>query len=140
MLSCLEQNNIKYQQVFIEVTETSFISNIEIAKQNINELRGKGIQFAMDDFGSGYASIQTLRNIEFDRIKIDQSYIQGPMNDLNLALIKALIWTARAINVDLVAEGIETEEQFTILSSLGCSLGQGFYLDQFEKRTVNIKD
>ena len=139
LLSCLKLNNIDCQQVFIEVTETSFISNIEIAKHNINKLREKGIQFAMDDFGSGYASIQTLRDIEFDRIKIDKSYIQGPMTDLNLALIKALIWTARAINVDLVAEGIETEEQLTILGSLGCSLGQGFYLDQFEENRKKTK-
>ena len=139
LLGYLEQNNINHQQVFIELTETSFISNIEIAKQNIDELREKGIQFAMDDFGSGYASIQTLRDIEFDRIKIDKSYIKGPMNDLNLALIKALIWTARAINVDLVAEGIETEEQLTILGSLGCSLGQGFYLDQFQDQSTNTK-
>ena len=93
----------------------------------------------MDDFGTGYASIQTLRNIKFDQIKIDRSYIQGPMNDINLALIKSLIWTARAINVDLVAEGIETEEQLNTLSSLGCTLGQGFFLDQFDERNMEAK-
>ena len=139
LLDRLAQNNINNDQICIEVTETAFISNIELAKRNIALLRLENIQVAMDDFGTGYASIQTLRNIKFDQIKIDRSYIQGPMNDINLALIKSLIWTARAINVDLVAEGIETEEQLNTLSSLGCTLGQGFFLDQFDERNMEAK-
>ena len=129
-LSHLDRNTIQPNQVYIEVTETAFISNVEIAKENILILRAKGIKFAMDDFGTGYASIQILRHIKMDRIKIDHSYVREATDDIGLSMIKTVIWMARALDVELVAEGIEEEEQLSTLSSMGCALGQGFYLDR----------
>jgi len=129
-LSHLDRNAIQANHVYIEVTETAFISNVEIAKENILNLRRKGVKFAMDDFGTGYASIQILKHIKMDRIKIDQSYIKEATDDIGLSMIKTVIWMARALDVELVAEGIEEEEQLGTLSSIGCTLGQGFYLDR----------
>ena len=106
-LSQLNSAGLKKTQIFIEVTETAFISNTEIAINNMNKLRKEGIRFAIDDFGTGYASISMLRHIAVERIKLDQSYIENIENDVEQALIKTVIWMARALKVELVAEGIE---------------------------------
>ena len=125
-LGQLNSAGLRNNQIFIEVTETAFINNIEIAKNNMNKLREHGIRFAIDDFGTGYASISMLRHIAVERIKLDQSYIENIENDVEQALIKTVIWMARALNVELVAEGIEKEDQLKALTALGCKLGQGF--------------
>ena len=80
----------------------------------------------MDDFGTGYASTQILRYIDIDRIKIDRSYTSNLDNTLEQSLIKTVIWMARSLKMDLVAEGIETKEQMRILSGLCCEFGQGY--------------
>ena len=122
----LNSVGLRNNQILIEVTETAFINNIEIAKKNMNRLREHGVRFAIDDFGTGYASISMLRHIAVERIKLDQSYIENIENDVEQALIKTVIWMARALNVELVAEGIEREDQLNALTALGCKLGQGF--------------
>ena len=106
----LNSVGLRNNQILIEVTETAFINNIEIAKKNMNRLREHGVRFAIDDFGTGYASISMLRHIAVERIKLDQSYIENIENDVEQALIKTVIWMARALNVELVAEGIERED------------------------------
>ena len=122
----LDKNKINPEAIYIEVTETAFIDNLDLARENINQLKKQGIRFAMDDFGTGYASIQILRYIDIDRIKIDRSYTSKLDNKLEQSLIKTVIWMARSLKMDLVAEGIETEEQMRILSGLGCEFGQGY--------------
>jgi len=128
-LKQLNNANINSKQIYIEVTETALISNIEIAKYNINKLKRHGIKFAIDDFGTGYASISLLRNISVERIKLDKTYIRNIKNEVDQALVKTVIWMSRALDVELVAEGIESEEQLNALAALGCQLGQGFWLE-----------
>ena len=99
----------------------------------MNKLRKEGIRSAIDDFGTGYASISMLRHIAVERIKLDQSYIENIENDVEQALIKTVIWMARALKVELVAEGIEREDQLIALSALGCKLGQGFLFNTQSK-------
>ena len=125
----LSNAKINSKQVYIEVTETALISNIAIARLNINKLRRNGVRFAVDDFGTGYASISLLRDISVERIKLDKSYTENIENDVDQALIKTVIWMARALKVELVAEGIEREEQLVALAALGCKIGQGFWLN-----------
>ena len=122
----LDKNKINPETIYIEVTETAFIDNLDLARENINQLKKQGVRFAMDDFGTGYASIQILRYIDIDRIKIDRSYTSKLDNKLEQSLIKTVIWMARSLKMDLVAEGIETKEQMRILSGLGCEFGQGY--------------
>lgn len=122
----LNKNKINPETIYIEVTETAFIDNLDLARENINQLKKQGVRFAMDDFGTGYASIQILRYIDIDRIKIDRSYTSKLDNKLEQSLIKTVIWMARSLKMDLVAEGIETKEQMRILSGLGCEFGQGY--------------
>jgi len=125
----LRNAKINSKQVYIEVTETALISNVAIAKLNIERLRKHGIRFALDDFGTGYASISLLRDISVERIKLDKSYIENIENDVEQALVKTVLWMARALKVELVAEGIEREEQLVALTALGCKIGQGFWLN-----------
>lgn len=125
----LRNAKINSRRVYIEVTETALISNVAIAKLNINRLRRNGIRFAVDDFGTGYASISLLRSISVERIKLDKSYIKNIENEVDQALIKTVVWMARALNIELVAEGIESEEQLIALTALGCKIGQGFWLN-----------
>ena len=106
----------------------------------MKKLREAGIKFAMDDFGTGYASISMLRHIAVERIKLDQSYIEHIENEVDQALIKTVIWMARALKVELVAEGIEREDQLKALTALGCKLGQGFLLDQVTKVRAHLHD
>ena len=106
----------------------------------MKKLREAGIKFAMDDFGTGYASISMLRHIAVERIKLDQSYIEHIENEVDQALIKTVIWMARALKVELVAEGIEREDQLKALTALGCKLGQGFLLDQETKLRAHLHD
>ncbi|WP_392348308.1 EAL domain-containing protein [Parasynechococcus sp.] len=80
----------------------------------------------MDDFGTGYASISILRHIVVERIKLEQSYIKQIESDIEQALIKTVIWMARVLDVELVAEGIEKEDQLKVLTALGCKPGQSF--------------
>jgi len=140
LLVQLSRAGLNCSQIYIEVTETAFISNIEIAKDNMKKLREAGIKFAMDDFGTGYASISMLRHIAVERIKLDQSYIEHIENEVDQALIKTVIWMARALKVELVAEGIEREDQLKALTALGCKLGQGFLLDQETKVRAHLHD
>ena len=126
----LRKAKINSKIVYIEVTETALISNIAIAKFNIDRLRKHGIRFAVDDFGTGYASISLLRNISVERIKLDKSYAANIENEVDQALVKTVIWMARALKVELVVEGIEREEQLVALAALGCKMGQGFWLNQ----------
>ena len=114
---------------YIEVTETALITNISIAKLNMKRLRKHGIKFAIDDFGTGYASISMLRDISVERIKLDKTYIENIQNEVDQALVKTVVWMSKALNVELVAEGIESEEQMNALAGLGCKLGQGLWLE-----------
>jgi len=125
----LEDSNINSEQVYIEVTETALITNVGIAKRNIEKLKKHGIKFAIDDFGTGYASISMLRNIAVERIKLDRTFIENIQNEVDQALVKTVIWMSKALKVELVAEGIESEEQLNALAALGCNLGQGFWLE-----------
>jgi EAL domain-containing protein (putative c-di-GMP-specific phosphodiesterase class I) len=87
------------------------------------------VRVALDDFGTGYSSLQHLSQLPFDTLKIDQSFVRS-MNDSENALmiVKAIVQLAGNLRIGLIAEGIETEKQATVLSALGCERGQGYYL------------
>jgi len=111
----------------IEVTEGVLISNPEQAKRAFNGLRELGVKIALDDFGCGYASIGTLREFGFDSMKIDRSLILAANDDENgCAVLRATVALANALHLPVTAEGIETEEQATIVRMSGCNKLQGY--------------
>jgi EAL domain-containing protein (putative c-di-GMP-specific phosphodiesterase class I) len=123
----LLQYGISGPQLGLEVTESSLIPNMGIALTVLGRLRRLGVSLLMDDFGTGYSSLSYLHSFPFDVLKIDRSFV-GRMNDGDQAfqIIRTIIDLARVLGMDVVAEGVETCEQYRLLRQLGCRFGQGF--------------
>ena len=127
--ACLERTGFNPKRLSMEVTEGALISNPEMARQAIHQLKALGVTFALDDFGSGYASIGVLRQFGFDRIKIDRSLLlAADESDSGAAVIRATIALAQALDVPVTAEGVERQEQADFLTLSGCDQLQGYLL------------
>jgi EAL domain-containing protein (putative c-di-GMP-specific phosphodiesterase class I) len=118
---------VSSSQLGIEITESSLIPNIGAAMEVLSCLRRLGISLLMDDFGTGYSSLSYLHSFPFDVLKIDRSFV-GRMieGDQPLQIVRTIIELARVLGMDVVAEGIETREQYNLLLQLGCRFGQGY--------------
>jgi EAL domain-containing protein (putative c-di-GMP-specific phosphodiesterase class I) len=125
--SLLLQSGISSRQLGLEMTESSLIPNIQTALEVLGSLRKLGVSLLMDDFGTGYSSLNHLHSFPFDVLKIDRSFV-GRMTegDQPLQIVRTIIELARVLGMDVVAEGIETHEQYRLLRQLGCRFGQGF--------------
>jgi EAL domain-containing protein (putative c-di-GMP-specific phosphodiesterase class I) len=125
--SLLMQSGTSSSQLGLEMTESSLIPNMGTAIEVLEGLRALGISISMDDFGTGYSSLSYLHSFPIDVLKIDRSFI-GRMTDGDqpLQIVRTIIELARVLNIDVVAEGIETAEQFQLLCELGCRFGQGY--------------
>ncbi|PIE32688.1 hypothetical protein CSA56_14465 [candidate division KSB3 bacterium] len=112
----------------LEVTESSIMENPEDAIAKMTLLRSLGIHFSIDDFGTGYSSLSYLKRFPIDTLKIDRSFVMDSLtNKDDQEIIKTIIAMARNLDLDTVAEGIETQEQFDFLSDQGCHMMQGYY-------------
>lgn len=115
----------------IEVTESAFVHDKQQALHVLRQLKATGITVAIDDFGIGYSSLDTLRTFPFDRIKIDRSFITNVEHDRqSQAILRAVIALGRSLGVTVVAEGVETRSQMAILEHEGCNAVQGFLFGQ----------
>jgi EAL domain-containing protein (putative c-di-GMP-specific phosphodiesterase class I) len=123
----LLQFGISSRQLGLEMTESSLIPNMQIALEVLGSLRRLGVSLLMDDFGTGYSSLNHLHSFPFDVLKIDRSFV-GRMTegDQPLQIVRTIIELARVLGMDVVAEGIETCEQYRLLRQLGCRFGQGY--------------
>ncbi len=112
----------------MEITENILIKNHQIINDLFQQIKERKIQICIDDFGTGYSSLSYLHNFELDILKIDKSFIQRNLNELKtIKILKTIIDVAYNFGMDVVAEGIETEQQSKILQDLGCKLGQGYF-------------
>ena len=125
--SLLLQSGTSSRQLGLEMTESSLIPNPDTAIEVLNALRALGVSLLMDDFGTGYSSLNYLHSFPFDVLKIDRSFV-GRMNECNqtLQIVRTIIDLARALRMDVLAEGIETPEQYYLLRDMGCRYGQGY--------------
>jgi diguanylate cyclase (GGDEF)-like protein len=113
--------------IVIEITESVLMENREEAMAQLQVWRRCGMQVALDDFGTGYSSLSYLRDFDLDYIKIDRSFVSNLRPDsLDYALCEAMIMMAHALGLAVVAEGVETPEQCSLLGGLGCDYGQGY--------------
>jgi len=111
----------------LEITESSLLGFMNTAGNTLTQLRQAGTKLCIDDFGTGYSSLSRLHELPTDTLKIDRSFVNGmTTNQGGIALVKTIITLARGLGMDVVAEGIETEEQLLLLQSLGCDYGQGY--------------
>jgi EAL domain-containing protein (putative c-di-GMP-specific phosphodiesterase class I) len=125
--SALQHLAVDPKLLKLELTESLLQENIEETIATMNALNEIGVQFSLDDFGTGYSSLQYLKRLPLDQIKIDQSFVRDIATDSSdIAVIRATIAMARSLELDVIAEGVETEEQRQILQNNGCSHFQGY--------------
>ena len=111
----------------LEITESVFSDNIEAAVGLLTHLRELGVQLSIDDFGTGYSSLSYLQRFPIDTLKIDRSFVTQMMeNEENLAIVRTIVALAQNLGMDVVAEGVETEDQLKLLRKLECENGQGY--------------
>lgn len=124
----VERWELPISRIQLEITESAMFADPEMAADIIKELRRAGIRVALDDFGTGYSSLVNLRDFEIDCIKIDKSFVDHAGADKQTsAIINSVTALARMLGLNVVAEGVETEDQVHFLRALGCGLMQGFY-------------
>ena len=123
----------------LELTESLLLDNIETIIDTMNLLNEIGIIFSLDDFGTGYSSLQYLKRLPLDQLKIDQSFVRDLVSDnSDKAIVSTIIAMAHSLNLNVIAEGVETDAQRKHLINNGCTHFQGYYfgrpvpIDQFE--------
>jgi diguanylate cyclase (GGDEF)-like protein/PAS domain S-box-containing protein len=127
LVHILNETNINPDKLELEITESMVMQNFDIARGMLDRLRGLGVEISLDDFGTGYSSLSYLKNFPVNRLKIDRSFIdQGESSKENQDLVKAIITLAHNIALDVVAEGIETQDQLDWLKKMSCQMGQGY--------------
>lgn len=115
----------------LEITESVLMENAEAAAKVLEQLKQRKILLSLDDFGTGYSNLVYLQRLPIDTLKIDRSFVTGMEKDnKNLALVEATVNLARSLGLEAIAEGVETKEQQTLLISLGCQYGQGYFFSQ----------
>ena len=127
VMKALADSGLDAQRLQLEITETVLLQNTFATLARLHELRKLGAQIALDDFGTGYSSLSYLRSFPFDKIKIDQSFIQDMSNGAEpLAIVNAVAGLAKCLNMISTAEGVETQQQMDTVQSIGCTEMQGY--------------
>ena len=115
----------------VEVTDSALIKDIDAAKFVISSFQEHGIAVSLDDFGTGYSSLYHLRNLKFNKIKIDKSFVQSlHINVESAKIVDAVLGLARSLGMQVVAEGIEDQAAMAHLVTRGCDYGQGYYFSK----------
>ena len=128
VLQVLDDTGLPPNRLELEITEETAMSHSDSVLQNARELKKTGIGLVMDDFGIGFSSLGRLKQLQFDKLKIDRSFIAGlPDNDDDRAIVCMVLALARSLNIQTVAEGIEKRMQLACLQESGCDQGQGFW-------------
>ncbi len=127
VLAILDESRFDPRRLEIEITETGVMSDPASADKIVNQLRNAGIRVSLDDFGTGQSSLGRLRDFHFDKVKIDRAFIAEILNDSpSEHIVKAILALCEGLGMDVVAEGVEEEEQADRLTEFGCANAQGF--------------
>ena len=125
--SALDGSGLAAQRLELEITESALMQDGQATLDTLHKLRARGMRISMDDFGTGYSSLSYLRLFPFDKIKIDRSFIKAMTQDEgSIEIIRAVIGLGRALNIKVLAEGVETNEQREMLRLEGCDELQGY--------------
>lgn len=123
----LAETGIDADSLWLEITETSLLADVKTTTVALRQLRSLGLHLAVDDFGTGYSSLTYLKRFPVESIKIDRSFVSGlGLEDEDTTIVDAVVRLGRALGLRVVAEGIETPLQMTMLRDLGCDRGQGY--------------
>jgi EAL domain-containing protein (putative c-di-GMP-specific phosphodiesterase class I) len=145
VINTLHKYSLDPKYLILEITEDEAMEDPDLIINILTKLKSYGIIISLDDFGTGYSSLSYINKLPVDIIKIDRSLIMNLEEDSkNIFIIKLIIMMAHSLNIDVLAEGIETDAQFNILSNLKCDYIQGYLIGKpmdnldFEKK-INIK-
>jgi EAL domain-containing protein (putative c-di-GMP-specific phosphodiesterase class I) len=126
--SALEEAQLQPGYLELELTESVLMSNPEESARTLESLSAMGVHISIDDFGTGYSSLSYLRRFPLDKLKIDRSFIRDLLTSSDDAsIVRAIISLAHSLRLRVVAEGVETHQQFEFLRELGCDQYQGYY-------------
>ena len=127
VLEVLEHTGADPGKLKLEITESMLVDNLEETIDTMTRLKHRGVQFSLDDFGTGYSSLAYLKRLPLDQLKIDRAFVRDMLADTaSNAIAQAIVSLSRAMQLSLLAEGVETEEQRASLNSLGCHAYQGY--------------
>lgn len=146
MSSLVAQYGIEPRQLHLELTESAYTENPNQIIAVVDELRNRGFVIEMDDFGSGYSSLNMLNQVHFDILKLDMKFIQTETaKPGEMSIMRFVVNLAKWLNLSTVAEGVETKAQLERLRDVGCDYAQGYYfsrplpVQEFEKRLAAEK-
>lgn len=132
VLSVLERTGLDPSRLVVELTESVLVEGAQCATERLRQLKDLGVRLSVDDFGTGYSSLSYIEKLPVDEIKIDRSFVQ----DIHLAgprrhgLLRSIVQLADVFELEVVAEGIESEDELDVLSRIGCGLGQGWLVSR----------
>ena len=121
---------ISPKYIELEITESVLMDSVYTVEKNLSLLRKQGIKVSIDDFGMGYNSLKYIQKFDVDCIKIDRTFVSNIDDDINKIIIKHIISLGHSINAEIIAEGVETQEQYKYLKKQGCDIIQGFYFSK----------
>lgn len=129
VVEALAASGLRPERLEIEVTESIFLRDANVARAALEQVMALGCQVALDDFGTGYSSLGYLRKLRFSTIKVDKTFVQGAAQSSaeSLAIIRAVVAMAQSLDMTTTAEGVETEEEAELIRKLGCDKIQGYY-------------
>ena len=131
ILTALRDAKLDPRRLELEVTESLFLDDNQHTARFIEDLSAEGVRFALDDFGTGYSSLGYINKFPFKKIKVDRSFVSGPnIGKKSDAIIRAVAEMASTLEMEIVAEGLETIEQVHAVRRAGCTLGQGYYFSR----------
>jgi len=129
--SIISETQVNTRYVELEITESILMKDFEKSVKLLTEIRDLNIKIALDDFGTGYSSLSYLKQLPINTLKIDKSFIDNIVtNEREKAIVDGIIQLAQKIDLDVVAEGVETREQIKLLQSMGCNQIQGYYFSR----------
>jgi diguanylate cyclase (GGDEF)-like protein len=128
LLQILDECSFPPTRLEVELTEAALVTDRDAARAVVDVLQAKGVRVALDNFGTGHSSLGQLRQLPFDKLKIDRSFVRAMTNDAEAAvMVRTIISMAKSLGLVVVAEGVETEDQARALAGLGCDMAQGYY-------------
>jgi EAL domain-containing protein (putative c-di-GMP-specific phosphodiesterase class I) len=127
VVEIIEKYKVNPQNIKLEITESVVVENSDLVISVLKQLRAIGLSLSMDDFGTGYSSLSYLHKLPINTLKIDRSFVNQIENEAESSeIVKTIVLLAKNLNLDVVAEGIETEGQNLELTKMNCNFGQGF--------------
>ncbi len=127
VLAALDKSGLRATQLLLDITESALMQDRELTRSTLQALERVGVSFALDDFGTGYSSLSLLHERPYDRLKIDRALVeQATRTGDPLKVLTAIVRMAQALSMEVIAEGVETEEQRLALSEIGCDHAQGY--------------